>query len=69
MSLLINIETWSDHVVWWHYVAVAIPNELRFTDTALILIGGGNNYADKYEFIICLYRYIEGGGGADTYFL
>ncbi|CAD5123088.1 DgyrCDS11464 [Dimorphilus gyrociliatus] len=36
-------ETDSDHPVWWHWLAVAVPNDLKHGSDGFIYIGSGNN--------------------------
>ena len=36
-----------DRSVWWHYLVINIPKELKITDTAMLYITGGSNTGSR----------------------
>lgn len=33
----------SDHPIWWHWLVVAVPNEIKHGSEGFLYIGSGNN--------------------------
>jgi len=42
-QLLNNKETFSSRSIWWHYVAISVPNQLKRPNSAFVFINGGSN--------------------------
>jgi PhoPQ-activated pathogenicity-related protein len=42
-TVFLYTETFTDCDIWWHFVGVAIPVNLTYTDAAAMLIDGGSN--------------------------
>ena len=42
--MIYDPETWSNRPIWWHYMAVGVPDVLQaFPEVAYMLIDGGSN--------------------------
>ena len=47
-SLFLNVETYVNETIWWHYLTVFIPKTPIIRDAAYYVIGGGN-WDDKWD--------------------
>ena len=47
LFLLVNVlnqsDAYSTRPIWWHYVGIAIPDEIKYPNAAVLLIQGGSN--------------------------
>lgn len=64
-------ETFSSRPIWWHYLCIAVPKKLIRSDSAFMLIDGGDNTdpeptpSNKYVSFITLFAVTTGSIAAN----
>ena len=41
--LCLYVDSWVSRPVWWHWVIIHIPDQLNYTEQAVMYVGSGSN--------------------------